>query len=130
MTAAPGTSGTDRSDLAGQTVVVIGASAGIGLETARQVRAGGGSVVLVGRNPERLQQAALESYGELHELEPTGDASAALARLHSSQGAHVQAAKWLELRLGHLPEHGRAGTMLELAQASAAKPSTPTSRAG
>lgn len=46
--------------LADQTVVVIGGSAGIGLETARQVRAGGGRLVLVGRNPERLQQAAQE----------------------------------------------------------------------
>lgn len=49
-----------RHDLAGQTVVVIGAGAGIGLETARRVRAGGGEVVLVGRNPERLRRAALE----------------------------------------------------------------------
>ncbi|MGW5274049.1 SDR family oxidoreductase [Streptomyces sp. NPDC004044] len=61
MTAAPSDPGTRRRpDLADQTVVVIGASAGIGLETARQVRAHGGQVVLVGRNPERLQQAALE----------------------------------------------------------------------
>ncbi|MEU1408196.1 SDR family oxidoreductase [Streptomyces sp. NPDC005728] len=43
-----------------QTVVVIGASAGIGLETARQVRAQGARVVLVGRNPDRLRQASLE----------------------------------------------------------------------
>ncbi|MFE2544334.1 SDR family oxidoreductase [Actinacidiphila glaucinigra] len=50
----------DSPDLSGQTVVVIGASAGIGLETARRVRAGGGEVVLVGRNPERLRQAADE----------------------------------------------------------------------
>ncbi|MFD5574772.1 SDR family oxidoreductase [Streptomyces cadmiisoli] len=47
-------------DLADQTVVVIGASAGIGLETARQVRAEGGRVVMVGRNAERLEQAARE----------------------------------------------------------------------
>jgi NAD(P)-dependent dehydrogenase (short-subunit alcohol dehydrogenase family) len=47
-------------DLAGRTVVVIGGSAGIGLATARRVRADGGQVVLVGRNPERLRQAALE----------------------------------------------------------------------
>ncbi|MFD3437186.1 SDR family oxidoreductase [Streptomyces sp. NPDC058685] len=47
-------------NLAGQTVVVIGASAGMGLETARRVRAAGGQVVMVGRNPERLEQAALE----------------------------------------------------------------------
>ncbi|MER7665910.1 SDR family oxidoreductase [Streptomyces sp. NPDC096193] len=46
--------------LADQTVVVIGASAGMGLETARRVRAAGGQVVMVGRNPERLEQAALE----------------------------------------------------------------------
>jgi tetratricopeptide (TPR) repeat protein len=66
---------------------------------------------------EQSQQAALESYRELHELEPRGDASAALARLHTAQGAHAQAAKWLELQLSHLPEQGRAGTMIELAQA-------------
>ncbi|GGN79220.1 short-chain dehydrogenase [Streptomyces albiflavescens] len=61
MTATPSATGTHRRpDLADQTVVVIGASAGIGLETARQVRAGGGRVVLVGRNPERLQEAARE----------------------------------------------------------------------
>ncbi|MEU0527165.1 SDR family oxidoreductase [Streptomyces niveus] len=47
-------------ELAGQTVVVIGASSGIGLETARQVRAAGGQVVMVGRDPERLERAAAE----------------------------------------------------------------------
>ncbi|MEU7299017.1 SDR family oxidoreductase [Streptomyces sp. NPDC007206] len=46
--------------LAGQTVVVVGGSAGIGLETARQVRAAGGAVVLAARNAERLQRAADE----------------------------------------------------------------------
>ncbi|MFD8422259.1 SDR family oxidoreductase [Streptomyces sp. NPDC059466] len=45
-------------DLTGRTVVVIGGSAGIGLETARRVRADGGQVILVGRDPERLRQAA------------------------------------------------------------------------
>ncbi|SRR5712691_4356246 len=47
-------------DLAGQTVVVIGGSAGIGLETARQARDAGAQVVITGRNPDRLQQAADE----------------------------------------------------------------------
>jgi NAD(P)-dependent dehydrogenase (short-subunit alcohol dehydrogenase family) len=47
-------------DLLGQVVVVIGGSAGIGLETARQARAEGADVVLTGRNPERLQEAAAE----------------------------------------------------------------------
>jgi NAD(P)-dependent dehydrogenase (short-subunit alcohol dehydrogenase family) len=44
--------------LLGQTVVLIGGSAGIGLETARLARGEGAEVVLVGRNPERLEQAA------------------------------------------------------------------------
>ena len=47
-------------ELLGQTVVVIGGSAGIGLETARRARAEGAGVILTGRNPERLKQAALE----------------------------------------------------------------------
>jgi NAD(P)-dependent dehydrogenase (short-subunit alcohol dehydrogenase family) len=47
-------------ELAGQVVVVIGGSAGIGLETARRARAEGADIVLVARNPERLEQAALE----------------------------------------------------------------------
>jgi NAD(P)-dependent dehydrogenase (short-subunit alcohol dehydrogenase family) len=46
--------------LTGQTVVVIGGSAGIGLETARLARAGGAEVVLVGRDHDRLAQAAAE----------------------------------------------------------------------
>jgi NAD(P)-dependent dehydrogenase (short-subunit alcohol dehydrogenase family) len=47
-------------DLAGQTVVVIGGSAGIGLETARRARAEGAKVILTGRDSERLQRAASE----------------------------------------------------------------------
>jgi NAD(P)-dependent dehydrogenase (short-subunit alcohol dehydrogenase family) len=47
-------------ELAGQTVVVIGGSAGIGLETARRARAEGADVILTGRDPGRLQQAAAE----------------------------------------------------------------------
>ena len=47
-------------ELFGQTVVVIGGSAGIGLETARRARAEGASLILTGRNPERLEQAARE----------------------------------------------------------------------
>src|SRR4051794_40086046 len=45
-------------DLRGQTVVVIGGSAGMGFETARRARAEGADVVITGRNPERLEQAA------------------------------------------------------------------------
>jgi NAD(P)-dependent dehydrogenase (short-subunit alcohol dehydrogenase family) len=48
------------SQLAGQTVVVIGGSAGIGLETARRSRAEGADVVIAGRDPGRLSQAAAD----------------------------------------------------------------------
>jgi NAD(P)-dependent dehydrogenase (short-subunit alcohol dehydrogenase family) len=48
------------SALSGQTVVLIGGSAGIGLETARRARAEGADVVLAARNPERLEAAARE----------------------------------------------------------------------
>lgn len=47
-------------ELVGQTVVVIDGSAGIGLETARRAQAEGAEVILTGRNPDRLKQAALE----------------------------------------------------------------------
>ncbi|MFJ4468284.1 SDR family oxidoreductase [Streptomyces sp. NPDC089424] len=46
--------------LAGQTVVVIGGSAGIGLATAAHARAEGAAVILTGRDPERLRAAAEE----------------------------------------------------------------------
>jgi NAD(P)-dependent dehydrogenase (short-subunit alcohol dehydrogenase family) len=46
------------SALDGQTVVLIGGSSGIGLETARLARGEGADVVLTGRDPERLERAA------------------------------------------------------------------------
>jgi NAD(P)-dependent dehydrogenase (short-subunit alcohol dehydrogenase family) len=58
--AATSVSAQREPELAGQTVVVIGGSAGIGLETARRAQAEGADVVLTGRNPDRLTQAALE----------------------------------------------------------------------
>ena len=45
------------SQLDGQTVVVIGGSVGMGLETGRLARAGGAEVV-TGCEPERLEHAA------------------------------------------------------------------------
>jgi NAD(P)-dependent dehydrogenase (short-subunit alcohol dehydrogenase family) len=51
---------TRESELGGQTVVLIGGSAGIGLETARRARAEGADVILTGRNRERLERAASE----------------------------------------------------------------------
>jgi NAD(P)-dependent dehydrogenase (short-subunit alcohol dehydrogenase family) len=47
-------------ELRGQTVVLIGGSAGIGLETARRARVEGAEVILTGRNPEPLERAGSE----------------------------------------------------------------------
>jgi NAD(P)-dependent dehydrogenase (short-subunit alcohol dehydrogenase family) len=59
MTTAPDISPARRTpELVGQTVVVIGGSAGIGLESARRARSEGADVILTGRNPERLEAAA------------------------------------------------------------------------
>jgi NAD(P)-dependent dehydrogenase (short-subunit alcohol dehydrogenase family) len=62
--------------LAGQTVVVIRGSAGIGLETARRARAEGADVVLTGRNPERLGQAGLELGAQRTAAFDAGDTAA------------------------------------------------------
>ncbi len=47
-----------QSGLLGQTVVVVGGSAGIGLETARAARDQGADVILTGRDRDRLESAA------------------------------------------------------------------------
>jgi NAD(P)-dependent dehydrogenase (short-subunit alcohol dehydrogenase family) len=61
MTGATTAVSTERGpELAGQSVVVIGGSAGIGFETARRAEAEGADVTITGRNPDRLKQAALE----------------------------------------------------------------------
>ena len=46
--------------LAGQTVVVIGGSAGMGLETARRARREGADVIITARDHDRLHRAGLE----------------------------------------------------------------------
>jgi NAD(P)-dependent dehydrogenase (short-subunit alcohol dehydrogenase family) len=60
MTAPAGSADPREPRLAGQTVVLIGGSAGIGLETARQARAEGADVILIGRDPDRLKIAAAD----------------------------------------------------------------------
>jgi NAD(P)-dependent dehydrogenase (short-subunit alcohol dehydrogenase family) len=61
MTSATTPVSTQREpELAGQTVVVIGGSAGIGLETARRARAEGADVIITARNPDRLEGVGLE----------------------------------------------------------------------
>ena len=49
-----------KPELLGQTILVIGGSAGIGLETARLASAEGAKVILTGRNPDNLERAASE----------------------------------------------------------------------
>ena len=46
--------------LSGQTVVVVGGTSGIGLETARRARAEGADVILVARDAERLERVGRE----------------------------------------------------------------------
>jgi NAD(P)-dependent dehydrogenase (short-subunit alcohol dehydrogenase family) len=46
--------------LLGQTVVVLGGSSGIGLETARRARDEGADVIVTARDPDRLQRIGLE----------------------------------------------------------------------
>jgi len=49
-----------RPELAGQTVAVIGGSAGIGFATAQRARAAGADVIVTGRDSERLAAAAAD----------------------------------------------------------------------
>jgi NAD(P)-dependent dehydrogenase (short-subunit alcohol dehydrogenase family) len=61
MTPATGTAEAEhKPELGGQTVVLIGGSTGIGLETARRARAEGADVILTGRDPDKLERAARE----------------------------------------------------------------------
>jgi NAD(P)-dependent dehydrogenase (short-subunit alcohol dehydrogenase family) len=89
MTGAATSGSTQREpELAGQTVVVIGGSAGIGLETARRAQAEGADVVLTGRNPDRLTQAALELGAQRTEAFDAND-SASLERFFQGLPAPI-----------------------------------------
>jgi NAD(P)-dependent dehydrogenase (short-subunit alcohol dehydrogenase family) len=77
MTSATTSASAQREpELAGQTVVVIGGSSGIGLETARRARAEGAEVIITGRNPDRLKQAALDVGAKLTAAFDATDAAA------------------------------------------------------
>ncbi|GGQ24774.1 NAD(P)-dependent dehydrogenase (short-subunit alcohol dehydrogenase family) [Actinomadura coerulea] len=60
MTTATSDAAQRPPELTGQTVVVIGGSGGIGLETARRARAEGAAVIVTGRDPDRLKRAAAD----------------------------------------------------------------------
>jgi short-subunit dehydrogenase len=61
MSSATGTSPIQPElGLLGQTVVVIGGTSGIGLETARRAPAEGARLILAARSPEHLEHASRE----------------------------------------------------------------------
>jgi len=61
---------TNPLDLAGRTVLVTGASSGIGRETACLISQLGAHVILVGRNLERLAETLRLLEGDGHRAEP------------------------------------------------------------
>lgn len=78
-------------DLAGRTILVTGASSGIGRETAVLLSRLGARVILTARNRERLQQSADLLSGGGHSVEPfdlacPAEIAAWVARLAAQQG--------------------------------------------
>jgi NAD(P)-dependent dehydrogenase (short-subunit alcohol dehydrogenase family) len=57
--------------LAGQTVVVIGGTKGIGLETARLARTEGADVIITARDPQRLHSVGLELHASIAAFDAT-----------------------------------------------------------
>ena len=57
--------------LAGQTLLVIGGSSGIGLATARRAHGEGAKVIITARDPERVQRAGLEVEGSIAAFDAT-----------------------------------------------------------
>jgi NAD(P)-dependent dehydrogenase (short-subunit alcohol dehydrogenase family) len=55
-----GIGASSRRQLGGQTVLVIGGTSGIGLETARLARTEGADVIVTARDADRLKQVVLE----------------------------------------------------------------------
>ena len=66
------------TEFKGRKLLVVGGTSGMGLQTARMIAAGGGSVVIVGRNAEKTEEARKE-------LAATGQAWASTADLGSKE---------------------------------------------
>jgi len=60
-----------QGQLAGQTLLVIGGSSGIGLATARLAHVEGASVIITAREPTRVQRAGLELGGSIAAFDAT-----------------------------------------------------------
>lgn len=61
---------TLATDLTGHVIVVTGASAGIGRDTATLLSELGARIILTGRNPSRLESVAAALSGSGHHVEP------------------------------------------------------------
>jgi NAD(P)-dependent dehydrogenase (short-subunit alcohol dehydrogenase family) len=57
--------------LGGQSILVIGGSSGIGLETARRAHEEGARLIITGRDPHRVQRAGLEVEGSIAAFDAT-----------------------------------------------------------
>jgi NAD(P)-dependent dehydrogenase (short-subunit alcohol dehydrogenase family) len=96
MTTGPNPVSPQREpELVGQTVVVIGGSAGIGLETARCTREAGANVILTARDPDRQ----LRQMGDRQHQAPSQHQPAAERRTSISVPGGMRAL----LRSGDLP---------------------------
>src|SRR5262245_36670336 len=60
-----------RSEMAGQTVVVIGGSSGIGLETARRARVEGATVIITARSRDRLRRVGEDIGASIADFDAT-----------------------------------------------------------
>jgi NAD(P)-dependent dehydrogenase (short-subunit alcohol dehydrogenase family) len=78
-------------DLTGRTALVTGASAGIGVETARALAAAGASVTMTGRDPGKLAAAA----ASVREGAPGADVATGELDLASLASVRAFAADWL-----------------------------------
>ncbi|MFC0449677.1 SDR family oxidoreductase [Rhodococcus jostii] len=79
---------TEPNDLAGRTMVVTGATAGLGLETCRQFARRGATVVLVGRDRDKID-AAIADLSESTDRDRLNSALAdlsSLAQVHKLSG--------------------------------------------
>ena len=88
MSTTAAVTGQSLGSLSGQTVVVIGASSGIGLETARQARTAGAELILTGRDRDRLDHAGHEVAALSTATLDLGDPPA-LERFFTGLPAHV-----------------------------------------
>jgi NAD(P)-dependent dehydrogenase (short-subunit alcohol dehydrogenase family) len=118
---------TSSKPLAGQTVAVLGGTSGIGLETARQAKDLGADLVITGRNPDRLMDAA----GQLKPVETAAfDATdhEALAAFFGSRseplghvmvtaaGPYYAPSTAIDLKGVTAAFHERVGVMIDIAQ--------------